>query len=89
MIFAILAQKTRDIGTGRDDAQMIGARKIECSSRKFPGDSLPFDSCGHFRVIKHKAVRESPIHEERTKAIPSSFEAMGRFVVGDSDGVQV
>ena len=68
---------------------MAGARKIEGGARELRGDSVAFDWCGNFRVIKHEAAGESAIRDERAKPVYSGLEAMCLFVVRDSNGVQI
>lgn len=68
---------------------MIGAREIERGTRELARNSLAFDRRGNFRVMEHEAVGEAAIGEERAKPVYKGFEAMGFFVVGDNDGVEV
>lgn len=89
MIFGMVAKKAGDVGAQRDDAQVIRARKIERGARELGRYAVAFERSGDFRVLEHDAIGEQAIGEERTKAVHSGFEAMGCFVVGDCDSVEV
>ena len=68
---------------------MIGSGEIQCGTREFGGQSLASKWRGHFRVLQHESVRESPIANKRAKPIDSGLEAVGLFMVGDDYIVQV
>ena len=89
MVFTMSAKKARDVRTQRNDLQTICAGKIERRAGEFGGDSVAFEGRGNFGVLKHDAVREAAISDKGAKPVNGGFEAMGGFVVGDRNGVQV
>jgi hypothetical protein len=89
VVFTMAAKKAGDVRTQGDDAQVVRTRKIERGAGELGAYSVALERRGNFCVLEHEAVGEAAISDERTEAVYDGFEAMGCFVVGDSDGVQV
>jgi hypothetical protein len=78
-----------DVRAARDNAKMIGAGEVECKTRKFSGQTLPFEWRRHFRVKKNDAVGETPIRKDGAETIDEHFETFRRFVVSDGCVVEI
>ena len=61
MIFAVLAKEAGDVRTQRNDAQVMGASKIERRLRELCGNAVAFDGRRHFRMVEHDAVWKEAI----------------------------
>lgn len=89
MVITMAAEKAGDVRTKGDDAQVIRARKIERGARELRGNAVAFEWRRNFRVLEHDAIGETAISDKSAKPVHGSFEAMGCFVVRDSDGIQI
>lgn len=89
VVITMAAEKAGDVRTPGDDAQVIRARKIERGARELRGHAVAFEWRRNFRVLEHDAIGETAISDNSAKPVHGSFEAMGGFVVRDSDGVQI
>lgn len=83
------AEEAGNVGTQRHDMEMIGAGKIQRGAREFRGESLALQWLRHFGVLQHEAIRETAVSNERGKPVHRGLEAVGRFIVRDSYGVQI
>jgi hypothetical protein len=89
LILSVFANKSGDIGTEWDDAQVIGAGKIEGHSGKFCRQALAFQRLRHFGVVKNDAIGKAPIRQQRMLAIDEQFETPGLLVVDDGYVVEI
>jgi hypothetical protein len=83
--FRMPADVTGDEGAERDDAEMIGAGKIECDARQLGGEAFSFEGPGNFGVIEDDLAGEAAIGDQSQVAINASFETAGLFIVGDAN----
>jgi hypothetical protein len=87
--FSMPADVTGDEGAERNDAEMVGAGKIERSAGQLGSEALSFEGRGHFRVIEDDLGRETAIGDQSQVTIDGGFEAMGFFLVDDGDVVEI
>ena len=78
-----------DIGTEWHNLEMIGACEIERKSCELRPQAMVFQRPRHFGVIEDDPIRKASIGQHPTKAIDEQFEALGPFVVGDANLVEV
>ena len=78
-----------DIGAERDNPQMVGACEIKCKSCELRPQAMVLQRPRHFGVIEDDPIREASVGQHPTKAINEQFEALGLFVVGDANLVEV
>src|SRR5437016_7107536 len=89
LIFRVLANETRDIGTERDNPETIDAGEIERHAGKFCSQSLSFEWLWHFGVGKNDAVGKAAVGHQGAKAIDEHFETLRLFVVSDGYLVEI
>jgi hypothetical protein len=89
LILRMLANEIGDVGTERDNPEMIGAGEIERKSGEFGRQAPAFQRLRYFGVVKNDTLGKAAIGEQRTKAIDGNFEPPGLFVVSDTNVVEV
>jgi hypothetical protein len=83
LILRVLPDETGDVGTERDNTQMMDAGEIERHAGEFCSHALAFEWLRHFGVGINDTAGEAAISDKGAKAAGASFEAMSFFVVGD------
>jgi len=89
LIFRMLSNKTGDVRTERDNAEMIEAGEIERNAREVGSQTLAFEWRRHFGVGINDTVGKALISDNGEKAANGGFEAVSRFVVGDGYVVEI
>lgn len=89
LIFRVLAHETGDIRTERDNAQMIGAGKIERNPGELCPQALAFQRLRHFGVVKKDTIGKAAIGQQRLQAVRVQFEALGVCVVRNGYIVEI
>jgi len=83
LILRVLPDETGDVGTERDNTQMMDAGEIERHAGEFCSHALAFEWLRHFGVGINDTAGEAAISDKGAKAANASFEALSFFVVGD------
>jgi hypothetical protein len=83
LILRVLPDETGDVGTERDNTQMMDAGEIERHAGESCSHALAFEWLRHFGVGINDAPGEAAISDKGAKAANASFEAMSFFVVDD------
>ena len=89
LILRVLANEIGDVGTERDNAEMIDAGEIERKAGKFCCQAMAFERLRHFGVDKHDPVGKPAIREKGVKAIDDYFETLCLFIVRDGCVVEI
>jgi hypothetical protein len=83
LMLRVLTNETGDVGTERNNPEIIEAGEIERHAGEFCSHALAFEWLRHFGVGINDAAGEAAISDKGAKAANASFEAMSFFVVGD------
>ncbi len=89
LILRVLTNETGDVGTERDNPEIIDAGEIERYAGEFCSHALAFEWLRHFGVGINDAAGEAAITDKGAKAANAGFEAMSLFVVGDGYVVEI
>ena len=89
LILRVLANKTRDVRTERDNPEMMDAGEIERRAGKFCRQAMAFERLRHFGVGKNDSVRKATVGKKGAKAIDDYFETLRLFIVRDGCVVEI
>jgi hypothetical protein len=89
LIFRMLSNKTGDERTKRDDPEVMDARELQRSARKFAGQPVAFKWRRNFGVHKNNAAWGTSVVDKGAKTADAGFEALSFFVVGDGYLVEI
>jgi hypothetical protein len=85
----VLSNKTGDVRTERDNAEMIDAGEIERNACEVGSQTLAFEWWRHFGVGIKDAVGKALIRDNGEKAANAGFEAVSFFVVSNGYVVEI
>jgi hypothetical protein len=85
----MLTNEIGDVGTERDDPQMIVPSEIQDKSAKFCGQAMPFQWFWYFGVIENDQAGKAAIGKQHTQAIDVYFESLCLLVVSHRYVVEV
>jgi len=89
LILRVLTNETGQVGTERNNPEIIDAGEIERHVGEFCSHALAFEWLRHFGVGINDAAGEAAITDKGAKAANAGFEAMSLFVVGDGYVVEI
>jgi len=89
LVFRVLANESGDVGTERDNPEIVDAGEIERRAREFGSQALAFEWPRHLGVGINDTAGKAAISHKGAKAVNADFEAPSIFVVGDGYIVEI
>jgi hypothetical protein len=89
LIFRVVANQIGDVGTERDNPEMMDAGEIERNAREFGSHALAFNRRRHFGMDINDAAGKAAVGDKGAMAANAGFETMSFFVVGDGYVVEI